>query len=163
MKKFLIALLVIVAVVVIAALLWPNNNEVEDVDERDYNKTAVSNVSDSELQTDSSEDINNTEDVTEDEIINADGLRADFKKAMDEYEDFYDEYCQFMKKYKANPTDLTLLTEYTNMLTELGVMDEAFKKWESEELNDAELAYYLEVSSRITKSFWKQLHKRMKN
>lgn len=151
MKKFLIALLVIVVVVVIAALLLPNDNETEEPTERDSADAIIQDVSDSDLQSDSSEDMNNTEDVTEDEIINADGLRADFKKAMDEYEDFYDEYCRFMKKYKANPTDLTLLTEYTNMLTELGEMDEAFKKWESEELNDAELAYYLEVSSRITK------------
>lgn len=151
MKKLLLSLLVIVAVVVIAALLWPNNNEVEDADERDYNKTAVSNVSDSELQTDSSEDINNSEATIEDEKVDADGIRADFKKAMDEYEDFYDEYCQFMKKYKANPSDLTLLSQYANMLTELGEMDEAFKKWESEDLNDAELAYYMEVNSRITK------------
>lgn len=151
MKKLLLSLLVIVAVVVIAALLWPNNNEVEDADERDYDKTAVSNVSDSELQTDSSEDINNSEATIEDEKVDADGIRADFKKAMDEYEDFYDEYCQFMKKYKENPSDLTLLSQYANMLTELGEMDEAFKKWESEDLSDAELVYYMEVSSRITK------------
>lgn len=68
---------------------------------------------------------------------------------MDSYEAFYDEYCEFMKKYKANPTDLTLLTQYTTMLTKLSDMNAKFKAWKSEDLNAEELKYYLEVSNRV--------------
>ncbi len=77
------------------------------------------------------------------------GLRPKFKEAMDSYEAFYDEYCEFMKKYKANPTDLTLLTQYTTMLTKLSDMNAKFKAWKSEDLNAEELKYYLEVSNRV--------------
>ena len=79
-----------------------------------------------------------------------DGLRPEFKEAMDSYEAFYDEYCDFMVKYKANPTDMKLITEYGDMLIKLSQMQEAFDAWEDEDLNDEELKYYLEVTNRIT-------------
>lgn len=81
------------------------------------------------------------------ELVN--GMRTEFKEAMDSYEAFYDEYCSFMQQYSANPTDLSLLGKSADMLTRLTEMDEKFEAWESEDLNDAELAYYLEVNSRI--------------
>ena len=76
-------------------------------------------------------------------------MRPEFKKAMDNYENFYDEYCAFMKKYKENPTDMSLLTEYTGMVERLGEMNEAFKVWDDGSLNDTELEYYLEVTNRV--------------
>ena len=82
------------------------------------------------------------------ELVN--GMRPEFKEAMDSYEAFYDEYCAFMKEYSDNPTDVTLLSKYANMLTKLAEMDSKFEAWDSENLNDAELKYYLEVSNRIT-------------
>ena len=77
------------------------------------------------------------------------GIRPEFKEAMDSYEAFYDEYCQFMTDYKENPTDMTLLLQYTEMLGRLEEMNAAFDAWESEEMSNEELAYYLEVSARI--------------
>lgn len=76
-------------------------------------------------------------------------IRADFKEAMDAYESFYDEYCDFMMKYSENPTNLTLLMEYSSLMSKAIEVDEAFEKWESEDLNSAELAYYLEVNNRV--------------
>ena len=76
-------------------------------------------------------------------------MRPEFKEAMDAYEAFYDEYCAFMVKYTQNPTDFNLLMQYAGMLTKLGEMDEAFNQWDQEELNNAELKYYLEVNSRV--------------
>lgn len=55
-----------------------------------------------------------------------------------------------MVKYKANPTDLTLLAEYSNMLIRLSQMEESFNKWESKDMNDKEMAYFLEVTNRIS-------------
>ena len=78
------------------------------------------------------------------------GIRPEFKEAMDSYEAFYDEYCHLMKQYNANPTGLTLLSKYTDMLSRLADMDEKFKAWESEDLSNEELKYYLEVNNRIT-------------
>ena len=84
---------------------------------------------------------------TAEELV--DGMCPEFKEAMDSYEAFYDEYCDFMKKYNENPSDLTLLAEYMDMLKEAAEMDEKFEAWDQDEMNDAELKYYLEVSNRV--------------
>ncbi len=78
------------------------------------------------------------------------GLRKDFKKAMDDYEAFVDDYCAFMKKYAKNPTDTSLLNDYNKMIQKELDMTASFEKWESEDLNDAEMAYYLEVQGRTS-------------
>ena len=84
------------------------------------------------------------------ETNSANGMRQEFKEAMDSYEAFYDEYCDFMVKYKENPADLNLLAEYGDMMEEMTKMNEAFKGWEDEGLNEEELNYYIEVNNRIT-------------
>ena len=78
-----------------------------------------------------------------------DGMRPEFKEAMDTYEAFYNEYCDFLSKYAQNPTDFSLLGQYAGMLSKAGEMDAAFKKWDEDDLNSAELQYYLEVNSRV--------------
>lgn len=90
-----------------------------------------------------------TEAPTEPAQELVDGMRPEFKEAMDAYEAFYDEYVDFMKKYSANPTDFSLLMQYAGMLTKVAEMDEAFNKWDQEDLNNAELKYYLEVNNRV--------------
>lgn len=82
-----------------------------------------------------------------DELIN--GMRPEFKEAMDDYEAFYDEYCEFMKEYKENPSDLKLIAQYGKLMIKLAEMDESFAKWNEEDLNNTELKYYIEVNSRI--------------
>lgn len=80
-----------------------------------------------------------------------DGMRKDFKDAMDSYEAFMDEYVAFMKKYSDNPSDVSLLADYTKYMSKYADMVEKFDKWESEDLNDAELAYYIDVQARVSK------------
>lgn len=80
-----------------------------------------------------------------------DGMRKDFKDAMDSYEAFMDEYVAFMKKYSDNPSDVGLLADYTKYMSKYADMVEKFDKWESENLNDAELAYYIDVQARVSK------------
>lgn len=80
-----------------------------------------------------------------------DGMRKDFKDAMDSYEAFMDEYVAFMKKYSDNPSDVGLLADYTKYMSKYADMVEKFDKWESEDLNDAELAYYIDVQARVSK------------
>ena len=80
-----------------------------------------------------------------------DGMRPEFKEAMDSYGAFYDEYCDFMMKYKANPTDTTLITEYADMMKKVVDMEEKFKEWERNDLNSEEMKYYIDVTSRISK------------
>ena len=77
-------------------------------------------------------------------------IRQEFKNAMDSYEEFMDEYVAFMKKYKENPSDVSLLMDYAKYVSKYSDMVDKFDKWEDEDLNNEELSYYIEVSSRVT-------------
>lgn len=78
-------------------------------------------------------------------------IRPEFKEAMDRYEAFYTEYCEVIKAYNNNPTDLTLLTRYADMLVKAEEMNEAFEAWNEDELSAEELKYYLDVNNRVMK------------
>jgi hypothetical protein len=96
-----------------------------------------------------------TEEVTEpteESIQLVDGLRPEFKEAMDAYEEFMNEYCEFMEKYAASDgTDFGLLADYADYMRKYAETMEAFEKWNGEDLNAAETAYYIEVQTRINK------------
>lgn len=79
------------------------------------------------------------------------GIRPEFKEAMDSYEAFYKEYCDFMKQYADNPSDLSLLAKYADMLTKVEDMDRKFEQWDEGELSSEELKYYLDVNARVEK------------
>lgn len=83
------------------------------------------------------------------DAASSEGIRPDFKEAMDSYEAFYQQYCDFMKKYQANPTDVKLLAEYPDMLAKADEMSKAFDAWEQDDLNKEELKYYLDVNNRV--------------
>ena len=82
--------------------------------------------------------------------INVNGLRPEFKDAMDSYEAFFDEYVAFMNTYaESDGSDLTLLSDYTSYMGKYADMMADFEQWESEEMNTEEATYYIEVQSRI--------------
>lgn len=81
----------------------------------------------------------------------ANGLRSDFKAAMDSYESTMNEYVEFMKKYKANSSDAELISEYADYMQKYADMTDKFQSWKSNNLNNAELSYYLAVQARVTK------------
>ena len=77
-------------------------------------------------------------------------IRPEFKEAMDSYEAFFDEYIDFMNRYKANPTNAELLMQSADMLTKEATMLKEFDDWEKTgDMTTAETAYYLEVHARI--------------
>ena len=57
---------------------------------------------------------NTTEKEPEKDNADKGDLDPNFKAAMDSYEEFMDEYVAFMKKYKDNPNDLGILTDYAD-------------------------------------------------
>lgn len=79
-------------------------------------------------------------------------MRKNFKEAMDSYEAFIDEYVAFMEKYKdSDGTDPSMLTDYAKYVSKYTEMAENFSKWEDEDMNAAETAYYIEVQARVSK------------
>ena len=85
-----------------------------------------------------------------------DGMRPEFKEAMDSYEAFFDEYVAFMEKYAASDgSDLTLLTDYADYMSKYADMMADLEAWDSADMNTAETAYYIEVQSRISQKLLK--------
>jgi len=78
------------------------------------------------------------------------GMRPDFKEAMDSYEEFYAEYCEVLKQYMEDPTDMTVLTEYSDLMQQSIEVAEKFESWDNGDLNTEELKYYVEVNGRVT-------------
>lgn len=79
------------------------------------------------------------------------GIDPDFKAAMDSYEAFVDEYIAFMKKLEDNPSDLELLADYADYLNRYAEAVSNFEKWDRQEMNAEETAYYIEVQTRVNK------------
>lgn len=81
-----------------------------------------------------------------------DGMRPEFKQAMDSYEEFMNEYCEFMKKYaESDGTDVGLLADYASYMSKYADVVEDFEAWDDGEMNTAETAYYLDVQTRVSK------------
>lgn len=112
----------------------------KDKESEQPEKNSEANIEKEDSQSDKKKD--NSEVDTEE-------MRPEFKEAMDSYEAFYDEYCEFMKKYNANPTDTELISSYSDIMTEMVEMTEKFEAWEENDLNTAELKYYIEVNNRV--------------
>ncbi len=92
-----------------------------------------------------------TEKETDEDSSNAEGVDPDFKAAMDSYEKFMEEYVIFMKKYKANPSDSNLIIKYADYMSKYVDFVEDFEKWNDQEMNAAETAYYIDVQARVNK------------
>ena len=95
---------------------------------------------------------NKTDNKKEESSDMVDGMRKEFKEAMDSYEEFIDEYIAFMKKYSnSNGTDAELLKDYGTYMSKYTKAVEAFEKWEDDDLNSKEEAYYIKVQTRVSK------------
>ena len=81
--------------------------------------------------------------------ISDESVSSSFKETMDEYEEFMDKYVDFMKSYDAN--DVTMLSEYTELLSQYNTYMDKVSKIDEDELSSADLAYYLDVTNRVNK------------
>ena len=118
-------------------------------------KTNNETKSDTVEEVQTNESINNEQEIVEETkqeepvVENNDSIiRDSTKEALDAYEEFVDEYCAFMVKYKeSNGTDISLLADYAKFLAKTSEMSKKMDDLE-EELNNEELKYYTEVMLR---------------
>lgn len=80
------------------------------------------------------------------------GIRPEFKEALDSYEDFFDEYIAFMKKYTdADSTEaLEMMGDYTDYMEQYAITMEKLDELETDDLSKEETLYYVKVTNRIT-------------
>ncbi len=106
--------------------------------------------SNNDQRDDASQDTESIDPGIDEELV--DGMRPAFKEAMDSYEEYMMEYCDFMKKYsESDGTDLSLLTDYADYMLKYADMTRDFEAWEDGDLNTAELSYYIDIQARISK------------
>lgn len=80
-----------------------------------------------------------------------DGMHRDFKEAMDSYEEFFDEYVAFMKKYENSDNPMSMFSNYTKFMSQYSETMQKLDEWKSKDLNTKEAAYLLDVTNRINK------------
>lgn len=100
---------------------------------------------------DDEEDEEDVDEDSEDEDEESGEVDPELKAFLDSYEAFYDEYIDFIVKYNENPTDLTLMTEYTEMMLKLNEFQSATEKYDTDEMSEADRLYYIEVITRVEK------------
>ena len=95
-------------------------------------------------------DIENDENIEEDNTDLVDGMHPEFKKQMDAYEVFFNDYIDFMIKYSESSDDVGMLVDYLDYIGKFASQMETMDELQTQEMNNAETKYYIEVTSRIT-------------
>ena len=142
MKKYLA---VIVALILMLTLVGCGSGDTTSADSDMGTADSYENV---EEEATSSEASDTADDSSESD---SELISPEFKKTMDDYEAWFDHYCDVMKRYQEDSTDLELLSEMTDLLSEETTMLEQMENMDQSEMNTAELAYYIEVTARIEK------------
>ena len=98
-----------------------------------------------------------TEPVPEEkeETVSQNTIRPEVKEAIDAYEAFIDEYCEFMVRYsESDGTDLKILADYAAFLGKLTDYEYKMDNM-ADDLTDAEYWYYVEVLNRCNEKIMK--------
>ncbi len=56
---------------------------------------------------------------SENQVVSNETENVEWKQFLKEYNEWVDDYIVLLKKYKANPTDATILSDYTEMMNDL--------------------------------------------
>lgn len=76
-------------------------------------------------------------------------VNPDLKAFLDSYESFMDEYVDYMNKLSEDPTNTELMLGYADMLAKYADFTDKIDAYDESTMSDADLAYYLEVQSRV--------------
>ena len=141
-------LLKVLIILGIIALVWVGCGDKDTEPQENVQETEVIQEEEpEEEQPDVQEE--KPEEEPQEEPLEA--LDPDFKAMMDSYEAFFDEYVEFMNTYNDSDDTLGMLADYTEYMTKFTDYMGKLEQVESEDLNAAETAYYLEVNSRVMK------------
>ena len=82
-----------------------------------------------------------------------DDIRPEVREFLDSYEACMDEYAEFMQKYmKADPNEMMkMMGDYYSILARYTEFTEKLERLDESQLTNAELAYYIEVTGRVSR------------
>lgn len=141
MKKFIV---IVIALILVFAFIGCSKN---DTTSAEPETETVETYDTDEEEAETPEEADTSEDSSDEGLIS-----PEFKETMDNYEAWFDHYCDVMKRYQEDSSDLELLSEMTDLLAEEATMLEEMENMDQDDMNAAELAYYLEVTARIEKN-----------
>ena len=81
--------------------------------------------------------------------VDENGVTLSFKEEVDAYEEFMNEYCDFMDHYDSS--DLSMLAQFTAMMAKYAQYTGKMEEIDEKKLSTADSAYYLEANTRILK------------
>lgn len=81
----------------------------------------------------------------------SDTVNPELKAFLDEYEAFMNEYIDFIKKYEGSNYSTEMLLDYTRMLEKYADFAQAVDEYDLREMSAADAAYYIDVTSRVSK------------
>lgn len=90
------------------------------------------------------------EESAEETETTSGGVNPDLKATLDAYESFMDNYIAFMTSFNESNDTASMLTEYTSFMSEYARYMETIEKYDTSEMSNADTAYYLEVTGRVT-------------
>lgn len=119
-----------------------DENTADKRQEPDEQEEPIVQDSDAEMDNEDIEETVESEEGTND-------VDPDLKAFLDSYEEFTDEYVEFMKKYNANPQNVSsMLVEYAEIMGKYEDFAKKLDQYNEEEMSTADAQYYLEVTSR---------------
>ena len=129
------------------------NNEINDEEQQIYAEEENNETEQKEdaVESDASESETEEKEIQEETDVSLGVVDPGLKAFLDEYETFMDEYVEFMKKYKDSGNSAEMLSDYLKMMERYASFAEAAEKYDSDEMSAADAAYYIEVTSRISK------------
>lgn len=145
-KKKLFAVVAMSLAILMSVSLSGCGKDSSSEDDVKESTSVVSEISDESSDVESEPE---TEKPKKEESSESEEVSSSFKETMDEYEEFMDKYVDFMKSYDAN--DVTMLSEYTELLSQYNTYMDKVSKIDEDELSSADLAYYLDVTNRVNK------------
>ena len=88
---------------------------------------------------------------TKETIIPEGLIRPEVKEFLDTYENFMDEYIEFMKSYESSSAEdlVAMMGGYADLMAQYADYSAKLDALDEDSMNEAELAYYIEVTSRI--------------
>ena len=119
----------------------------EDSDKEESSKEESSKEDSSKEE--SSKEESSKKESSKEESSKSDEVNADFKNTMDAYEDFFNEYVDFMKKYKDSDDVVGMMADYTEYMSKYADMMSKMDEIDTDDLSAADAAYYAEVYARI--------------
>lgn len=124
-------------------LISCNGSNSQEQELKDYENNTMERIEKYQKMGDKDNDVSNSSD--DKETVSKSGSTSNCEQFCTDYEEFANEYVLFMKKYKANPSDMTILSEYSEMTQKALEMQESSKDCAADPV----------VAARVTKALSK--------